>query len=68
MKKNVRSIDSAKKNYDNSRRVTFLAPNNYVVVIYINAKGEGKFVTAYLVDNQDTATKIASSPVWEKSA
>ena len=39
-----------------------------VVVIYINAKGEGKFVTAYLVDNQDTANKIASSPVWKKSA
>jgi len=63
-----KGYDSAKKNYDNSRRVTFLAPNNYVVVIYINAKGEGKFVTAYLVDNQDTANKIASSPVWEKSA
>ena len=37
-----------------------------VVVIYINAKGEEKFVTAYLVDNQDTANKIASSPVWKK--
>lgn len=61
-----KGYDKAKKSYDNSRRVVFWAPNNYVVVIYINKKGEGKFVTAFLVDNQDTATKIANSPIWEK--
>lgn len=62
-----KGYDKARKSYDNSRRVTFLAPNNYIVVIYINESGEGKFVTAYLVDNQDTADKIANSPIWEKS-
>lgn len=60
-----KGYDKANKSYDNSRRVTFLAPNNYVVVIYLNKKLEGKFVTAYLVDNEDTAKKISDSPEWE---
>ena len=30
-----------------------------VVVIYINAKVERKFVTAYLVDNQDTLREFS---------
>lgn len=58
--------DKARKKYDNSRRVAFLAPNNYVVIIMIDNKGEGRFVTAYLVDSDDVAKKIASSPVWTK--
>ena len=29
-----------------------------LLVIYINAKGEGKFVTAYLVDNQVQPTRL----------
>ncbi|MGG5255369.1 hypothetical protein ACQYAD_18240 [Neobacillus sp. SM06] len=38
---------------------------NYLVVIFINKKGEGKFKTAYLVDNEKAAEKIRNSPVWE---
>ena len=56
--------DKAKRSYDNSRRVTFLTPNNYVVVISIIKPGNAKFVTAYLVDNSDTASKLSSAPVW----
>ena len=44
-----------------------MSPNNYVVVIYINKKGEGKFVTAYIVDNEDTAQKLNNAPVWIKN-
>lgn len=58
--------DKARKRYDNSRRVAFLAPNNYVVIIKIDNKGEGRFVTAYLVDSADVASKISGSPVWIK--
>lgn len=39
---------------------------NYLVVIYINKKGEGKFITAYVVDNERAAEKIRNSPKWEK--
>ena len=56
--------DKAKRSYDNSRRVTFLTPNNYVVVISIIKPGNAKFVKAYLVDNSDTASKLSSAPVW----
>lgn len=61
-----KGYDKARRTYDNSRRVTFLAPNNYVVVIYINDKGKGKFVTAYVVDNVDTAQKLSSAPLWKR--
>lgn len=37
---------------------------NYVVVISIIKPGQAKFVTAYLVDNSDTASKLSSAPVW----
>lgn len=59
--------DKAHKRYDNTRRVAFLAPNNYVVVILIDNQGEGRFVTAYLVDKPEVANKINSSPVWVKN-
>lgn len=62
-----KGYDKARRTYDNSRRVTFLSPNNYVVVIFINNIGEGKFVTAYVVDNEDTAQKLSSSPLWEQT-
>ena len=61
-----KGYDKARRTYDNSRRVTFLSPQNYVVVIFINDKGVGKFVTAYIVDNNDTAEKLRSAPIWEK--
>ena len=59
--------DKARKCYDNSRRVAFLAPNNYVVIIMIDNKGEARFVTASLVDHEDVANKISGSPIGVKS-
>lgn len=59
--------DKAKKCFDNSRRVTFLAPNNYVVVIQIDNKGDGRFVTAFIVDSEEVANKIKGNPIWVKS-
>jgi hypothetical protein len=61
-----KGYDKAKKSYDNTRRVTFLSDENYLVVIFINKKGEGKFVTAYVVDNEEASNKIRNSPRWEK--
>lgn len=61
-----KGYDKAKNSYDNSRRVTLLTQENYLVVIFINKQGKGKFVTAYLVDNEEAAEKIRNSPLWEK--
>lgn len=61
-----KGYDKAKDSYDNSRRVTFITPENYVVVIWINKSNTAKFVTAYLVDNESAAEKIRNSPNWEK--
>lgn len=60
-----KGYDKAKQSYDYTRRVAFLNSENYLVVIYINRNGEGKFVTAYLVDNEEAADKIRNSPNWE---
>lgn len=60
-----KGYDKAKGSHDNSRRVTFLTPENYVVVINIIKPKQGKFVTAYLVDNVDTANKLNAAPVWK---
>ena len=59
--------DKAKKGFDNSRRVAFLAPNNFVVVIQLIGKRRARFVTAYLVDSTDVANKIIASPIWNSS-
>jgi len=61
-----KGYDKAKNSYDNTRRVVFMNEENYLVVIYINKKGEGKFITAYVVDNDEAAGKIRNSPKWEK--
>lgn len=61
-----KGYDKEKNSYDNSRRVTFLTEENYLVVIFINKKGEGKFITAYVVDNEEAAEKIRNSPKWEE--
>lgn len=53
------------QSYVNNRRVTFLTEENYLVVIMINKKGVGKFMTAYVVDNEKAAEKIRNSPKWE---
>ncbi len=59
--------DKAKKRFDNSRRVTFLTPNNYVVVIQLVGKREARFVTAFIVDSTDVANKINTNPVWNSA-
>ena len=59
--------DKARKKSDNSRRVAFLTPNNYVVIIQLLGKKKARFVTAYLVDGPDVANKINSSPVWDSA-
>ena len=61
-----KGYDKDKDSYDETRRVAFLSEENYLVVIYINKNGQGKFITAYLVDDEETADKIRSSPDWEK--
>ncbi|WP_336046928.1 hypothetical protein [Solibacillus ferritrahens] len=56
--------DNKKKCYDNSRRVTILTPDNYVVVLSLRASGKAKFITAYLCDDEDeTINKIKGGPV-----
>lgn len=55
--------DKARNRYDNSRRVAFLAPNDYIVVIR-KAGATWRFVTAYVIDNERTKKKILSSPAW----
>ncbi len=59
--------DKAKKRFDNSRRVTFLTPNNYAVIIQLTGIREARFVTAFIVDSQDVANKINANPVWNSS-
>lgn len=55
--------DKARNKYDNDNRVTFLAPNNYIVVIR-KVGNKWRFVTAYIVDNAAAASKIQASPAW----
>ncbi len=57
--------DKARHIYDNKSRVAFLPSQNYLVVIR-NAGTSWRFVTAYIVDNQETANKILASPIWCK--
>ena len=59
--------DKEKKRPDNSRRVAFLARNNYVVIIQLTGKRMARFITAYIVDSADVARKINASPVWNNS-
>lgn len=58
--------DHARRRYDKKRRVAFLSQENYLVVISLDKEGKGKFVTAYLIDNDEAAMKIRTSPDWEK--
>lgn len=59
--------DKAKKKFDNSRRVAFLAPNNYVVIIQLTDKRKARFITAFIVDSTTVANKINASPSWNSS-
>jgi len=60
-------FDKARGKYDNKRRVAFLNEENYLVVIELDKKGKGIFITAYVVDNESTAEKIRNSPNWIKA-
>lgn len=61
-----KGYDHAKQTYDNSRRITFMNSHNYIVVIMLDKKNQGKFLTAYLVDNEEAADKIRNSPKWDE--
>lgn len=58
-------FDKAKDTYDNSRRVALVSQEKYVVVIRNTGK-KWRFVTAYIIDNQDTYNKLMASPIWQK--
>lgn len=56
--------DNKRKCYVNSRRVTILTPNNYVVVLNLRTSGKAKFITAYFCDDEDeTINKIKGGPI-----
>lgn len=57
--------DKAKNRNDSNSRIAFLSKENYLVVIR-NDGTKWRFVTAYLVDNSDTARKILASPIWNE--
>ena len=54
--------DKKKKQVDRSRRVAFITPENYVVVIMLTGENKAKFVTAYYADN--SSEKIRANPLW----
>ena len=54
--------DKKKKQVDRTRRVAFITPENYVVIIMITGLNKAKFVTAYYADN--SAKKIRANPLW----
>ncbi len=56
--------DREKKKYNNSRRVSIISPENYVVILNIIKEKEAKFITAY-VASKTNAKKIRSAPVWK---
>jgi len=55
--------DNRRKRYDRRRRVT-LVMGNYVVVIGISSKGNGRFITAFLADSGRTVRMIRQNPKW----
>jgi len=55
--------DNNKKRYDRRRRV-ILVMGNYVVVIGISPKGNGKFITAFVADSGRTVLMIRQNPKW----
>jgi len=57
--------DKRTKSYDSSRRVA-LVKGNYLVVIQFTGTSKADFVTAYLVDSEDSLQKIKKSPVYKK--
>lgn len=55
--------DKATGKYDNSRRVALVSRENYVVIIRDDGT-KWRFVTAYLIDNADTFSKLMAAPLW----
>ena len=55
--------DNKRKRYDRRRRVA-LVMGNYVVVIGINSKGKGRFITAFVADSSRTVHMIRQNPAW----
>lgn len=56
--------DRDKKRINKDRRVAIISPENYVVIIRINANNTAKFITAYLADN--SAEEIRNMPLWNE--
>lgn len=59
--------DKATGRNDNSRRVTLISKERYVVIIRSDGT-KWRFVTAYLIDNNDTYKKLMSAPLWIRPA
>ena len=59
--------DKATGKNDNSRRVALVSKERYVVVIRDDGK-RWRFVTAFLIDNDDTYNKLIAAPVWVRPA
>ena len=55
--------DNKRKRYDRRRRVA-LVMGNYVVVIGISSKGNGRFITAFVADTRRTVQMIRQNPKW----
>jgi len=56
--------DNKRKRYDHNRRVSLITPDNFVVVLRLINQEEAQFVTCFIVDNANVATKIRKSPLW----
>ncbi len=54
--------DKKYKRYDQNSRLAIVV-NDYVVIVWLRNKEEGKFVTAYQADN--SIGKILTSPRWK---
>lgn len=57
--------DKRRKKYDHSRRVSFITPDNFVVVIRLINPEEAQFVTCFVPDNPYVTEKIRKSPLWD---
>lgn len=55
--------NNKRKSYDRRRRVA-LVMRNYVVVIGISLKGNGRFITAFVADSSRTVRMIRQNPKW----
>lgn len=54
----------SKKRYDPSRRVCFVTPDQYVVVIQFTKENRATFITAFVPDSAKTFHEIRNAPDW----